>query len=158
MGRLAGPLAAAALAALAGCGGGPPPVTDVAAAKTGDTLYVARSSGRAPDAAGATGAPPLTPLAAQVPGFRVQVFQSLSLVEAESHARSAAQALGVPAYVEFRAPYYRVRVGDCRTRAAGDGLLGRVVRSGYPGAGLVEALVSPESAGGTTQPPAGVGS
>lgn len=126
---------------LAGCGGGARPAAEVSSTQTGDTLYVARSSAWVPGAADSARGPRLAPAASLVPGYRVQIYQTLSLVEAESHARVAAEALGVPGYVEFRAPYYRVRMGDCRTRAAGEGLLGRVARSGFPGAALVEALV-----------------
>lgn len=148
---LAGVLAAGVL--LEGCGGGARPAADVSSTKTGDTLYVARSSAWVPGAADSARAPRLAPAASLVPGYRVQIYQTLSLVEAESHARVAAEVLGVPGYVEFRAPYYRVRMGDCRTRAAGEGLLGRVARSGYPGAGLVEALVQ----GDVGAPPEGKG-
>jgi hypothetical protein len=46
-------------------------------------------------------------------------------------------------YLQYDAPYYKVRVGNCLTRREGDLLQERAVRRGYRDAWVVRSLVSP---------------
>lgn len=64
-------------------------------------------------------------------GYRVQIF-STSGSNSKSLAYSAAESfdslnLGIPAYVTFRAPYYRVRVGNFHDKIDADKLLSRLI-------------------------------
>jgi hypothetical protein len=47
-----------------------------------------------------------------------------------------------PVYLEYDAPYYKVRVGDCPTEEQGDELLKVSRRLGYPDAWLVRTIIS----------------
>ena len=80
--------------------------------------------------------------AGMIKGYRVQIFLSDNLREA---ARIMAEARGEfeeEVYLEYDAPYYKVRVGDCQTEAEGQGLL-KVARSlGYREAWLVYTVIT----------------
>lgn len=95
-------------------------------------------------------------LAEVVSGFRIQIFQALRKEEAisrEEEARAWWRDLyrrgrferlfpeapdafpeDVPTYVQYRQPYYRVRIGDFLDRALADSVLQKVVVFKYPGA------------------------
>lgn len=77
-----------------------------------------------------------------IKGYRVQIFLSDNLREA---ARIMAEARGEfeeEIYLEYDAPYYKVRVGDCQTEAEGQGLL-KVARDlGYRDAWLVYTVIT----------------
>ena len=75
-------------------------------------------------------------------GYRVQIFLSDNLREA---ARMLAEARGKfeeEVYLEYDAPYYKVRVGDCETELEGQGLLKVALRLGYRDAWLVRTVIS----------------
>lgn len=76
----------------------------------------------------ATAAP--TPEAVYIDGFRVQVFASGSRDVAEGARRTALARTGQSAYIAHEDGLYKVRVGNCRTRAQAEKLLEKV-RSGY---------------------------
>ena len=78
------------------------------------------------------------------PGFRVQVFACAAREGAENVRREVAGRIDAPTYVEYEAPYYRVRVGDCRTEAECRELEARLRLAGYPSAWTVAThILSP---------------
>jgi hypothetical protein len=64
-------------------------------------------------------------------GFRVQLFAGASEDNARKVAREAESALGVPVYVNYMDGYWKVRAGDCRTRAEAETLRNRARNAGY---------------------------
>lgn len=61
--------------------------------------------------------------ARHVPGFRVQVIYTVNRSKAlEVKSRLMELFPGYPAYISFEAPYFRVRIGDFRTRDDAGGL------------------------------------
>jgi hypothetical protein len=64
-------------------------------------------------------------------GFRVQLFAGVSEDNARKLAREAESALGVPVYVSYMDGYWKVRAGDCRTRAEAETLRNRARNAGY---------------------------
>jgi HlyD family secretion protein len=70
---------------------------------------------------------------------RVQVFASRSRAAAAGVRADLAARFGLPVAVEFEAPYYKVRVGDCRTRRGGEELQAQVRAAGYAAAFIVPA-------------------
>ena len=64
-------------------------------------------------------------------GYRVQIFAGSSEDNARELALEAESALGVPVYVNHVDGYWKVRVGDCRTRAEAETLRNRARNAGY---------------------------
>lgn len=67
----------------------------------------------------------------EAPGFRVQIgfFQKIDFaIEIQEEARNKFEE---EVYLDFAAPYNRVRVGDCLTRNDANMLLQKVRRAGY---------------------------
>ena len=79
----------------------------------------------------------------QVQGYRVQIFVSSSLESAQKIMAEAEEYFPTEAYLQYDAPYYKVRVGNCLTRREGDLLKEKAVRSGYRDAWVVRSLVVP---------------
>jgi cell division septation protein DedD len=75
------------------------------------------------------------------PGYRIQIFASTEEVRAKEVAGEARSRLGEPVYIEFEAPLYKVRVGDCVTRGEADALKERAAQQGYDGAWVAETTV-----------------
>jgi hypothetical protein len=162
-------LAAFPLSMAAGCGGsrpaGPAVADPVAGAPaTGDDSgggatiapdsLVISPGGSAPGPkappAGTTSLPePSLRAADLIGGYRVQVFTSGGLPEAES-VRNALREAGLPAYVEYHAPLYRVRLGDCTDPAEARELRERAVAMGYDRAVVVPTLI--RASGRSPQP------
>jgi hypothetical protein len=88
-----------------------------------------------------TPAPAPPPL--KVYGFRIQIFASSTGDNANRVASDARSVLTEPVYVDYIAPYYKVRVGDCLTYEDAEVLKNRVLRQGYHGAFIVETMVTP---------------
>jgi hypothetical protein len=78
----------------------------------------------------------------QTPGYRVQIFASSERARAESAAAEARRKFTEPVYVEFEAPLYKVRVGDCVTRHEADTLKEKAGVQGYEGAWVAETPVT----------------
>jgi hypothetical protein len=87
-----------------------------------------------------------------VNGFRIQIFQSASKPEADARADQAvrwwetqASGLGLPAmpevYTLYRAPYYRVRVGNFSSRNEANAARAELLRQ-FPNAFIVQDRVS----------------
>ncbi len=74
------------------------------------------------------------------PGWRVQIFASSSMVNADELARAARGTFMEPVYVEYIPPMYKVRVGDFMTRKDADHMKARIEAKKMD-AFVVEALV-----------------
>lgn len=90
-------------------------------------------------------AQPETPVPAPqtVYGFRVQIFASSTEENASRVAMDARDIFTERVYVEYIAPYYKVRVGDYLTREEVEPLKNRALSAGYRGAFIVETMVTP---------------
>ena len=87
----------------------------------------------------------LNAINSNISGFRVQIY-----FESGNYSKSKAievrnsfesRFAGHKAYVSFNEPYYRVRVGDFRSRIEAIGFLKKVLRD-YPNAFEVKDLIS----------------
>lgn len=83
-------------------------------------------------------------------GFRVQLLSTRSVVEADSTkdnfrawADEHIEGYSPEAYVIFRQPYYKVRVGDFRDQQKANNF-SRMVKDEYPGAWVVHDRIEPE--------------
>lgn len=76
-----------------------------------------------------------------MPGYRIQIFMESgndALNQAEEvKERFEDKYDGVNAYLYFAAPYYRVRIGDFRTRIEAEKFLQRINRT-YPNAWVIK--------------------
>ena len=79
----------------------------------------------------------------KVLGFRVQIFASMTEENASRVATDAREVLNDRVYVEYVAPYYKVRVGDYLTREEVEPLKNKALELGYRGAFIVETMVTP---------------
>ncbi len=69
-----------------------------------------------------------------MPGFRIQIFKesgNTALDEALAVREQFEKKYNLPAYITFNEPYYRVRVGDFRTRLEAIRFLEKIKRT-YP--------------------------
>ena len=102
-----------------------------------------------PPPASATDAPMTAPAAPGASrgrgsaGFRVQIFATTDAAAAERMRREVEARLGVRAYVEFDAPYHKVRVGNCATSDACRELQTRLRGAGYTSVWAVPATIEP---------------
>jgi len=76
-----------------------------------------------------------------IPGYRIQIFmesgnQALADCE-EVEQKFIDKYEDIPSYITFAAPYYRVRVGDFRTRLEAEKFLQRIGRK-YPNAWVIK--------------------
>ncbi|KPK73900.1 hypothetical protein AMJ87_00185 [candidate division WOR_3 bacterium SM23_60] len=90
-------------------------------------------------------AQPTTPVMApqKVYGFRVQIFASSTEENASHVAADARKVFSDRVYVEYVAPYYKVRVGDYLTNEEVEPLKDKALSLGYRGAFIVETMVTP---------------
>jgi hypothetical protein len=88
---------------------------------------------------------PVTPAPAPrtILGFRVQIFASNTEENASRVATDAREVFTDPVYIEYVAPYYKVRVGDYLTREEIESLKNKALGLGYRGAFIVETMVTP---------------
>jgi sporulation related protein len=77
--------------------------------------------------------------------WRVQIFATPDLAQADRSAKEGSARLGVEAHIEWETALYKVRLGDYPTEDGAAELRERAVRSGYPGAFRIRC-----SAGTTT--------
>ncbi|UCE20369.1 MAG: SPOR domain-containing protein [Gemmatimonadota bacterium] len=78
----------------------------------------------------------------QLQGYRVQIFLSSNLENAQKIMGETGEIFSEPAYLKYDAPYYKVRVGDCLTRREADLLREKAIRHGYKDAWVVRTLVN----------------
>lgn len=76
-----------------------------------------------------------------MPGYRIQIFmesgnEALNTAE-EAKITFSEKYTDIPAYLIFSAPYYRVRVGDFRTRLQAEKFLQEINRK-YPNAWVIK--------------------
>ena len=79
----------------------------------------------------------------KVYGFRVQIFASSTEENATRVASDAREVFTDRVYVEYVAPYYKVRVGDYLTHEEVEPLKNKALSLGYRGAFIVETMVTP---------------
>lgn len=73
-----------------------------------------------------------------MPGFRVQIFSSGQRIPAnETRSNFMRNYAGIPAYMLYHQPNFKIRIGDCRTRLEALKLLSQVQRD-YPNAFVVK--------------------
>lgn len=91
-----------------------------------------------------TPSPPVAPsrAPASVLGFRVQIFASSTENNADRVAADARSSFN-RVYVDYIAPYYKVRVGDCMTREEAEVIKNKARTLGYRGAFIIETMISP---------------
>jgi len=89
--------------------------------------------------------PPTTPVveARMIYGFRIQIFASLTEKNAGKVADDVRSAFAEKIHVDYVAPYYKIRVGDCLTREDAEFLKSKALKLGYQGAFIVETLITP---------------
>ncbi len=75
--------------------------------------------------------------------YRVQFFATKYPDEANRVAEMVAEQLSERTYIEYKAPYYWVRVGNCETREESDALLQIMKKLGYGQSWVVEVKVEP---------------
>ncbi len=66
--------------------------------------------------------------------WRVQIFASPDLTQADRVAKEASARFGVPSVIEFEGSLYKVRLGAFSSEALAQSLRERAVSEGYPGA------------------------
>lgn len=88
----------------------------------------------------ATPAPKVPDPAVFTPGWRVQIFASASMVNADALAEKARAKFTEPVYVEYEPPLYKVRVGDFLTKREAEMMRTRALSEDFD-AWVVESLV-----------------
>jgi len=83
----------------------------------------------------------VTPAGNMVAGYRVQLFASNTNDGANQVASEARFKFTDQVYVEYDAPYYKVRVGDFINRSDAEILREKAKNSGYPDAWIVQTEV-----------------
>lgn len=78
-------------------------------------------------------------------GYRIQILKAsgndaLTLTE-EAKAKFMKKYTDTPVYLTFDEPYYRVRVGDFRTRLEAEKFLKKISRK-YPGAWVIQDYIN----------------
>jgi hypothetical protein len=83
-----------------------------------------------------------------IPVFRVQVLATTSEKSARDTKKKIEDRLSLPAYVSLEDGMFKVRVGDCTTRAEAQKLRGKVRAAGYTDAWIVTDVLrgQPEEA------------
>ncbi|HET9234023.1 MAG TPA: SPOR domain-containing protein [Candidatus Eisenbacteria bacterium] len=76
-----------------------------------------------------------------IPGWRVQIDAYQSITTAEAAAAKARQRFTEAVYVEYEAPYYKVRVGDFLSKDDARHMANRAKAENYTKAWVVEDLV-----------------
>ncbi len=75
--------------------------------------------------------------------FRVQFFATQYPDEAAQISESVKNQLSENTYIDYKAPYYWVRVGDCITKEEAESLLEKMRSLGYQESWVVEAKIEP---------------
>ncbi len=70
--------------------------------------------------------------------YRVQFFATKYPDEARQVADFVESQLSERTYIDYKTPYYRIRVGDCETKEEANSLLEKIRAMGYGGSWVVE--------------------
>lgn len=73
-------------------------------------------------------------------GYRVQVFATFSEEKADMIAAEVRERTTSRVYVQYIAPYYKVRVGDCTNRSEAE-----VLKSSLYGLGYTDAFIAEDT-------------
>ncbi|MCX6640993.1 MAG: SPOR domain-containing protein [bacterium] len=79
--------------------------------------------------------------AVEMSGFRVQLYASDFEEEARSYEERALLDFNENVYLTFDVPMYKIRIGDCRTRAEANLIRQEAENKGYAGAWVVRCKV-----------------
>ncbi len=83
----------------------------------------------------------------QADGFRIQICAVSDEEKAKQVQRDAIfQFLNEEVYLDYHAPYYKVRIGNCLTRYEAEQLQQIVMKKGFADAWVVRAMIKPNSA------------
>jgi hypothetical protein len=123
------------LAMLPGCAGRPKPESAV------DPLATATPDNVPGPTLAPPAAMPIIPAVLLVDGYRVQLFQSSLLRDAEQFRDAAAARLDHPIYVEFQMPVYLVLAGDFKTHEEAETWRGGLAARGFERTEVVATLV-----------------
>lgn len=77
----------------------------------------------------------------QIPGFRVQLISTRNEEEARSIMRNAVISFNEPVYREYDNPYYKIRVGDFRSRYQASKIQEQAIEFGFHEAWVVRAMI-----------------
>ena len=75
--------------------------------------------------------------------YRVQFFATQYPDEAAQVSESVKNQLSENTYIDYKAPYYWVRVGDCVSKEEAESLLDKMRNLGYQESWVVEAKIEP---------------
>ncbi|MCK4403868.1 MAG: SPOR domain-containing protein [candidate division Zixibacteria bacterium] len=75
--------------------------------------------------------------------YRVQFFATKYPDEASQVAESVANQLSQKTYIDYKTPYYWVRLGECQTKEEADSLLRKIKELGYKESWVVEVEIQP---------------
>jgi len=78
----------------------------------------------------------------RVARYRVQVFATTYLDQAEEFAQKVREKIEERVYIQYESPLYKVRVGDCSTEEEAKLLLQKVSQAGFPHPWVVRVPVS----------------
>jgi len=82
------------------------------------------------------------PLPEETDGFRVQICAVADEIKAKQVQRDAImQFLNEEVYLDYHAPYYKVRIGNCLTRYEAEQLQQLVIKKGFADAWVVRTIV-----------------
>lgn len=76
-----------------------------------------------------------------VPGYRVQICATSDEEKARAIKRKAMLRFDERVYMVYDTPYYKVRVGDCRTRMEAEELKKKAIQKGFHDAWIVRTIV-----------------
>ncbi|MBN2543533.1 SPOR domain-containing protein [bacterium] len=74
-------------------------------------------------------------------GWRVQIYNTDKKIEAEQVEKEARKEMGLQIYSEYEPPYYKLRVGNCKTPEEAEELLERVKEHGYENAWIIQCRI-----------------
>ncbi len=74
--------------------------------------------------------------------YRVQVFATTYLDQAEEFAQRVKEKMKEEVYIQYDSPLYKVRVGDCSTEEEAKALLQRVSQAGFSHPWIVKVPLS----------------
>jgi len=78
----------------------------------------------------------------QVPGFRIQLIATRDEMEARQARTDALLNFSENVYMLYDNPYYKLRLGDCRSHAEADSLHQKAIDKGFVNAWIVATTVN----------------